>query len=148
MASPPITKPDTPDQMEAIITRFYNDIWNVFDVSPADEIIAPDVTFRGTLAEGSTDREGFKRYVREIGAAFPDFYQRIDEMYTDGETCIAQMYWTGTHTNVFRGVQPTGRKFAYPGVGIFKIHGGMIRECWVVGDTWEMWKVILDLERK
>lgn len=128
--------------MKAIVRRFYDDIWNVFDVAPADEIIAPDVVFRGTLEEGSTDREGFKRYVREIQAAFPDFHQRIDEMYTDGETCIARMYWSATHTNAFRGIQPTGRKFGYPGVGIFRINGGVIRECWVVGDTWGMWKVI------
>ena len=33
----------------------------------------------------------------------------------------------------FRGIHGTNRKFAYPGVGIFKILGGKIVDCWVVG---------------
>ena len=134
----------SPEAMKRIVRRFYDDIWNKFDLEPVDALISPNVTFRGTLSETTQDREGYKRYVREIQAAFPDFYQRIDALFVDeaNDTCVARMMWSGTHSATFRGVAATGRTFEYPGVGIFKIQGERIVDCWVVGDTWKMWKVI------
>ena len=128
--------------MTTVVRRFYNDLWNKFNPSVADEIISPSVTFRGTLEHGTTDLAGFKRYVREIQASFPDFHQRIDALYFDGEHCIARMHWSGTHVNVFRGIPGTNRRFEYPGVGIFTIRKGLICDCWVVGDTHGMYSVI------
>jgi predicted ester cyclase len=132
----------TADRMKATVRRFYDDLWNKFDTTVADEILAPDVVFRGTLQDGNHDREGFKAYVREIEAGFPDFYQRIDAMWVDGDTCIARMHWSATHTSSFRGIAPTGRSFAYPGVAIFRFSNDLIVECWAVGDTHLMWSVI------
>lgn len=130
--------------MNNLVRRFYDDIWNKFDTSPAliDAVISPNVTFRGTLEHGTTDINGFKRYVREIEASFPDFYQRIDETWVDGETIIARMHWSATHTHDFRAYKATGNKFEYPGVGIFKIRDGRIVDVWACGDTHGMFKVI------
>ncbi|OAL39844.1 hypothetical protein AYO20_00756 [Fonsecaea nubica] len=138
--------------MKLIVRRFYSDIWNKFDTTPAlvDELISPTVAFRGTLEHGTTDREGFKRYVREIEASFPDFYQRVDQLWVDSEneTCIARMHWSATHSKDFRGYAATGRRFEYPGVGIFRIVNGKIQDVWAVGDTWGMFKVISGVEDK
>ena len=130
--------------MENLVRRFYDDIWNKFDTSPEviDGIISPKVTFRGTLEHSTTDIDGFKRYVREIEASFPDFHQRIVATWVDGETIIARMHWSATHMNDFRGYKPTGKKFEYPGVGIFKIRDGRMVDVWVCGDTYGMFKVI------
>ncbi|KIW52429.1 hypothetical protein PV05_08065 [Exophiala xenobiotica] len=132
----------TREAMKLVVRRFYDDIWNKFDVGPVNELISPSVTFRGTLEHNTTDRDGFKRYVREIEAAFPDFYQRIDEMYVDGDRCIARMHWSATHTRDFREYKATHRRFEYLGVGIFKIINGQIQDVWAVGDTHGMFKVI------
>ncbi|KAL6252588.1 hypothetical protein RBB50_000307 [Rhinocladiella similis] len=132
--------------MKSIVRRFYDDIWNKFDISPVNEIISPAVTFRGTLKHGTTGIEGFKQYVHEIEASFPDFYQRVDEMYVDGEHCIARMHWSATHTKDFRGFKATNKKFEYPGVAIFKIVDGKIMDVWAVGDTYGMYKVISQAE--
>lgn len=130
--------------MQNLVRRFYDDIWNKFDTSPGliDAVISPKVTFRGTLEHSTTDREGFKRYVGEIQDSFPDFYQRIDQMWVDGETCIARMHWSGTHAHDFRGYKATGRRFEYPGVGVFKIQQDRIVDVWACGDTHGMFKVI------
>lgn len=129
--------------MKSLVQRFYSDLWNKFDTSIADTIISPQVAFRGTMEHKTQDREGFKRYVREIQAGFPDFQARIDAVYVDGENCVARLLWTGTHNGEFRGVKATGRKFEYPGVGIFRIEQGLIKDVWAVGDTHAMWSVIL-----
>jgi steroid delta-isomerase-like uncharacterized protein len=133
---------EDPARMKAVVRRFYDHLWNTFDTSITEEIIAPDVVFRGTLHDATHDREGFKDYVREIGAAFPDFHQRVDALWTDGGHCLARMFWSGTHRGDFRGITPTGRSFSYPGVAVFRFSAGLIAEVWAVGDTHRMWSVI------
>ncbi|RDW72823.1 hypothetical protein BP6252_06730 [Coleophoma cylindrospora] len=140
----------SPAEMNRIVTSFYNDIWNVFSLAPVESLLAPDMTFRGTLQSGDTDREGFKLYVLEVEAAFPDFHQEIKELIcdVDGQRCVARMLWSATHTSEFRGIKPTGKKFEYPGFATFKIKDGQITEVLAIGDTWELWKVILGLEER
>lgn len=140
----------SPAEMNRLVKSFYDDIWNVFSLAPVEALLTPELKFRGTLHPHDTDREGFKRYVQEVGAAFPDFYQEIKEVVcdVDGERCVARMRWSATHTSEFRGVKPTGRKFAYGGFATFKIKDGKITEILAIGDTWGMWKVILGLEKE
>lgn len=131
-----------PEAMKASVRRFYDDLWNKFDVSVADDILSPDVVFRGTMKDGHHDLAGFKDYVHEIEAGFPDFHQRIDEQWVDGDTCIARMYWSGTHRGDYRGHPATGRSVAYPGMAVFRFADGLITEVWAVGDTHGLWSVI------
>jgi steroid delta-isomerase-like uncharacterized protein len=140
----------SPAEMKRIVTSFYDDIWNVFSLTPVDSLLAPDLIFRGTMHSCNTDREGFKQYVFEVGAAFPDFYQEVKELICDidGQRCIARMQWSATHTREFRGVKPTGKKFEYSGFARFRFKDGKITEVLAIGDTWGMWKVILGLEKE
>src|SRR6266498_1423674 len=34
---------------KAIVRRFYDDLWNKFDITVADTLVSPRATFRGTL---------------------------------------------------------------------------------------------------
>lgn len=134
-------------QLKNQVRIFYEDLWNKFDTSVADRIMSPDLVFRGTMSAPSIGLAGFKQYVRDIQAAFPDFYAYIDELYVasaeDGHHCIAKMRWTGTHTQPFRGADLTGKKFEYPGIAIIKIEPDMmISRVWALGDTHEISKAI------
>jgi steroid delta-isomerase-like uncharacterized protein len=133
---------EQPAVMKAVVRRFYDDLWNKFDTDVADAILSRDVVFRGTLQDSSHDFVGFTAYVREIQVGFPDFYQRIDNLWVDGSTCIARMHWSATHTGTFRGLAATDRAFAYPGVAVFQFADELISEVWAVGDTHGMWSVI------
>jgi steroid delta-isomerase-like uncharacterized protein len=124
--------------MEEAVRRFYDDLWNQFDLSVADELLAPSVVFTGTLQDKPHDLDGFKAYVLEIQKGFSDFNHRVVDTWVDGDTCIARMFWSGTHDGEFRGTPPTGRSFSYPGVAIFRFDGGQIIEVWAVGDTHSM----------
>jgi predicted ester cyclase len=126
-----------------LVCRFYADIWNKFDLTPVAEILSNGLVFRGSLGH-PTDLEGFKKYVLEIQASFPDFHQRVDELYVDDaqHTCIAKMFWSATHSRPFRAIEPTNRRFFYPGVGIFRFENDRIIEVWAMGDTIGMWDVI------
>lgn len=83
------------EDLKSIVCAFYSDIWNKFDLSPVEDLISRKVTFRGTLEETPQDREGFKKYVREIQRGFPDFWQEVQDIWVcvDGKTVVARMLW-------------------------------------------------------
>lgn len=124
------------------IRRFYDDLWNRWDLGLADEIVAPDVRFRGSLGTTLQGREAFKGYVERVRAAFPDWHNQIDELIDAGDTVVARITCSGTHEGELFDVAPTGRRVSYVAVGIFRLAGGRIEEAWVVGDTQEIWRAL------
>ena len=118
-----------------IIRRYYNDMWNRWDMAVADEIIAEDITFRGSLAVTVQARDGFKQYVDLVRSAFPDFHNAIDDLIAEGDRVVARLTYSGTHQGELFGVAPTGRQVTYAGVAIFHIANGQVIDGWVMGDT-------------
>jgi steroid delta-isomerase-like uncharacterized protein len=126
----------------ALIRRFYEELWNRWDLALVDEIIAPDLRFRGSRGVTIEGRDAFVRYVERTRAAFPDWHNRIDELIAAGERVVARLTWKGTHRGEFLGIPPSGRRVSYVGAAFFHIQAGEIREGWVVGDTQELWRAL------
>jgi steroid delta-isomerase-like uncharacterized protein len=126
----------------AVIERFYRELWNRWDLAAADEIVAEDVRFRGSLGTTVRGREAFTDYVRSVRAAFPDWHNAIDELLAFGDRVVARLTWTGTHTGPLMGIEPTGRRVTYAGAAFFRLAEGRITEAWIVGDTQELWRVL------
>jgi predicted ester cyclase len=127
---------------EAVIRRFYDELWNQWRLDLADEIVAAEVRFRGSLGASNVGCDAFKGYVEGVRAAFPDWHNRIDELITAGEVVVARITCSGTHRGELFGIAPTGRRVAYPAVAIFHLADGVIEDAWVVGDTQELWRAL------
>ncbi len=127
---------------EKIVERFYLELWNAWDLSVTDEILAENVRFRGTLGTTLEGREAFKGYVETIRQAFPDWHNRIDETISCGDRVVTRMTWSGTHEGNLRDIEPTGARVEYLGAAIFRLSGTRIVEAWVVGDTQELWRAL------
>lgn len=136
-----------PEAHTAIVRRFYEELWNRWDLAVADEIVAEDIRFRGSLGTTVRGRDQFKAYVESVRAAFPDWRNEVDELFGAGEKVVARLTWTGTHRGELLGVPATGREVRYVGVAIFTVVGGVIEEAWVVGDTQELWRSLGLLRR-
>lgn len=139
-ALPETTGPEKPavaktEANKAVIRRYYEELWNRWDLAVADEIIASDITFRGSLAVTVEGREGFKQYLALVRSAFPDFQNVIEELIAEEDRVVARLTCTGTHEGGFFGIAPTGRKVTYTGVAVFRLAGGRIVDGWVLGDT-------------
>jgi steroid delta-isomerase-like uncharacterized protein len=133
----------TPEERNgAVIRRFYDELWNRWDLAVADEILAPDVRFRGSLGTSLAGIDAFKGYVERTRAAFPDWHNRIDELIAGRDTVVARLTWSGTHRGELLGIPPTGRRVTYVGAAIFHLDAGRIASAWVVGDTQELWRAI------
>ena len=127
---------------EKIVQRFYNELWNCWNLDVADEILAEDVRFRGTLGSTVEGREAFKSYVETVRQAFPDWHNRIDETISSDDRVVTRMTWSGTHAGKLLDVEPTGARVEYVGAAIFRISEGSIQDAWVVGDTQELWRAL------
>ena len=74
------------DENKNLIRRYYAGLWNRWDDAVVDEIIAPDIEFRGSLGITVRGRDGFRGYVARVRAAFPDFHNQIDQLLAEGDT--------------------------------------------------------------
>lgn len=120
---------------KTLVRQYYEEMWNRWDFTLADKLLADDLTFRGSLGTTCRGRAEFQKYMRAIHAAFPDFYNRIDDLVTEGDTVVARLTYSGTHQCELFGIAATGRRVSYVGVAIFRLAAGRIAEAWVLGDV-------------
>ena len=123
------------EQNKALVRRYYDELWNAWNLDVADEIIGADIAFRGSLGLTTKGLEGFKQYVNTVRAAFPDFHNTIEELIAEGDKVVARLTYRGTHRGTLFGIAPTGKRVTYTGVAIFRIAGGKVADGWVMGDT-------------
>jgi predicted ester cyclase len=123
------------EKNKGIIRRYYHELWNKWNLPLANELIAIDFSFRGSLAVEVQGLEGFKGYVNMVRAAFPDFHNTIEDLIAEDDKVVARLMYSATHRGEIFGVAPTGRKVEYSGMAIFRIVGNKIVNGWVLGDT-------------
>jgi steroid delta-isomerase-like uncharacterized protein len=119
-----------------LVMRYYEHLWNRWDTSAIDELIAPDIVFRGSLGTSVQGIQGFRSYVNTVRQAFPDFYNRVEELIADDDRVAARLSYSGTHAGVLLGIQPTGRSIRYAGAGFFRLANDRILE-----GTWEPYEL-------
>jgi steroid delta-isomerase-like uncharacterized protein len=123
------------EENKALVRRYYEELWNRWNLTLAEALLGEGLTFRGSLGVAVQGRDGFRDYMRTVQRVFPDFHNHIDELVAEGERVVARLTYTGTHQGELFGVAPTGKRVSYAGVAIFRIGAGRIAEGWVLGDV-------------
>jgi len=126
-----------------LILQYYNEMWNKWNFQLADELLAPDFVFRGSLGKEVRGREAFKDYMHAVRNAFSDFHNKIESIFRRETDLIARLMYTGTHDGTLLGIAPTNRRIAYPGIAIFRTNGHWFLEGYVVGDRLTLFEHIL-----
>jgi len=120
---------------KSVVRRYYSEIWNAWSEPALEELISPEIVFRGSIGTAVVGSAGFKRYVDRIRSAFPDFHNHIEELIAEGDKVAARLTYTGTHRGELFGFPGTGRKITYQGLAVFACQGGKIVRGFVLGDT-------------
>jgi steroid delta-isomerase-like uncharacterized protein len=126
--------PPVPDY-KSLVRRYYAELWNAWSTAALDELISPNIIFRGSIGTAVIGIEEFKQYVNRIRAAFPDFHNHVDELIGEDDKVVARLTYTGTHRGELFGFSGTGRKINYQGIAIFQFREGKIVLGFVLGDT-------------
>jgi steroid delta-isomerase-like uncharacterized protein len=111
-------------------------MWNQWDKSVFEQILAPDIVFRGSLGQEKRGYAGLSEYMDFIRTAFPDFTNRIEDVVSEGDRAFARLQYTGTHEGEIFNVAPTHRRISYAGAALFSFAKGKIREVWVLGNIY------------
>jgi predicted ester cyclase len=120
--------------LDALVHRFYDELWNDKDLAVVDEILAPDVRFRGSLGSARNGRDEFCAYVREVTSALANYRCRIDALVVEDRSAAARMTFSGDHVGEFLGRSPTGKRVGWSGAAFFEADDIVIRDIWVLGD--------------
>jgi predicted ester cyclase len=117
-----------------LVSAFYERIWHLGDLGAAEELLAEDFVFRGSLGSERRGTADFCDYVRSVRHALSDYRCEILECVAENEKVFAKMRFSGLHSAEFRGYSPTMLPVCWLGAALFRFDGDAIAELWVLGD--------------
>jgi predicted ester cyclase len=118
----------------ALVTSFYERLWNTGDESAMLDLLSAEFSFRGSLGAELTGHTTFWEYVCNVRTALANYRCDILECVSEGQKAFAKMQFSGTHVGFFRGHRPSGLPVHWQGAALFRFEAGRIRELWVLGD--------------
>ena len=126
---------DTPD---ALIRRWFEDVWNRGREDTIDELVADGAKIYGLSTPDGQPISGpdeFKPFYRQFRQAFPDIRITIVRTVTQGDVVAAHCDVTATHSsNGLVGVPASGRPVHFSGMCMVRIAEGRFVEGWNVFD--------------
>jgi steroid delta-isomerase-like uncharacterized protein len=129
------------EENKAIVRRFAEEILNEKRLDRADEIMTQDYVDHGAMPGQAPGLEGFKQKGAMWVAAVPDLRVGTEDMFAEGDRVAVRWTADGTHQGTLLGIPPSGRRFRFGGMSIFRVAEGKIAE------QWEEWDK-LDLMRQ
>lgn len=129
-----------------LIEIWYHEIWNNWNKDAIKQIVDEKLTFRGSLGIEKRGFEGLSEYIDFIRNSFPDFYNEIELVITEGNKSFAKLKYSGTHKGELFGIKPTGNRIMYTGSAIFSFQKGKIIDVWVLGDIYGLIKQLKQTE--
>lgn len=130
----------TAAESKAIIKRFYEELWNQRQVEIADEIFALDCLTH-QLQSGSEDvgvlrnPEAIRHHVAGWLAGFPDLRFDVEQIFAEEAHVVSRSVMHGTHTGMWFGISPTGKRVSIRMMVIHRIRDGQIAEDWVLVES-------------
>ena len=123
----------TPDEMKALVQRFYDEGWNNGDLSVYDELVAEDFTeYPGV--PGLEGREGFRQLNVMFKQAVPDMNVTVDQLVAEGDRIACRWTSTGTQTGELFGIPATGNELHVTATLIYRVEDGRLKEGWINRD--------------
>jgi predicted ester cyclase len=121
------------EQNKAAVRRFYEEVSNKKNMAVIPELIAPNYVAHGTLEVKGP--EGVKNSLTPIFTAFPDWHEKIDYMFAEGDMVATFTTLTGTFTGKMGDTAPTGKKVSTQSATLCRMEGGKQAEMWAIMDT-------------
>jgi ketosteroid isomerase-like protein len=117
------------EQNKALVRRFFEARVET-DLDAVDEMVAPDFVSHTKMVPGQQPgREGLKRAIVDVSAAFSDRRFVIEDQVAAGDKVVSRISGRGTYDRrELLGTAPTGREVAYKAIFIHRIEGGKIAE--------------------
>lgn len=126
---------------EALMRRWFRDVWKAGGETTVDELLAPDV--EGYL-EGQDIRgpQGFQDFRRQLLGAFPDLLVEVEDVVEAGARVAIRWRCSATHSGNGLGFPATFKKVSFRGMSWVEIQNGKIVRGW---DSWNQGALVQSL---
>jgi steroid delta-isomerase-like uncharacterized protein len=125
------------EENQALVRRWYEEVWNAGRADLIDELVAEDFVLHHTSLPGRpVPREAYKQLLPLFRTAFPDFRITVEDMLAHGDRVAVRLRQTGTHRGEFRGIPPSGKRVDTTALAILRFAGGRIAEAWGAERDW------------
>ncbi len=112
--------------------KFYRHL-DALQMDSLKALSAPDLKINYQSGEPGTLGD-MEPYIKMFYTAFPDYKHEIDGIIAADDKVVCRVTFTGTFTNSFMEMNPSGEKFRYKGIQIFQFVNGKVTNFWVVED--------------
>jgi predicted ester cyclase len=114
-----------------------HEIWNTGDLELIDSVYAPDFVAHWPASSEIPERrgiDGIRSGLARTRMAFPDWHERVLDVFGSAEMVASPYVSTGTHRGIYRGIEPTGRRVEIQEISIFRLAGDRVAEQWCIFD--------------
>ena len=122
------------EQNKALVRKILAEFDNNKNGDFMDEICTSDYKCHTPSNAEPINIKEHIEYAKAAYTAFPDHSHTIESIYADGDVVIVQEIFRGTHQGDFMGIAPTGNKYEFSGIAIFRFSDGKWAEYWADGD--------------
>ena len=119
-----------------LINRLH-EIWNTGNLELIENVYAPDFVAHWPASSKIPERrgiDGIRSGLTQTRIAFPDWYERVLDVFGSGDKVVSRYVSTGTHRGTFWGIEPAGRRVEIQEISIFRIAGDRVAEQWCMLD--------------
>jgi predicted ester cyclase len=131
----------TPDRNRTTILRFFRDVMGAGDLDLLDELAIEDYQDHVALSGQGQGRQGLKRRVARIRAAFQPRH-RLHEVIVDADSVAVHWTLSGFHSAEFLGIPPTGNPIEFDGVDMYLMREGRMAAHWNVVNLWAFYRQV------
>jgi steroid delta-isomerase-like uncharacterized protein len=119
---------------KSLILELTEALWNRKDLSAVDRYLAEDYVQSDPPLGFTPDREGFRRWVGVVTAAFPDLDWKTETIMAEGDKVATRWTVRGTHRREFFGVPATNKEMEITGLSVDLLEAGKVKQSWVQWD--------------
>jgi steroid delta-isomerase-like uncharacterized protein len=122
------------EENKTLVRSFFESFSNG-DLDATKAIMADNHIFHFLLADEPMDKENHAGAQSVFKAAIPDLKFEIHDQIAEGDKVVTRFTVTGTFTNEFQGLPPSGEAIEFSGTNIMRIVDGKSVEEWDAFDT-------------
>jgi predicted ester cyclase len=118
------------DENLAIAKRFFEEVWNEWNESAIDELVAANHEDHSLPPGMPPGVEGLKETIAMYQSANPDNRMTIVDELAQGDRVVTRWTGRGTHTGELTGIPLTGKQVTVTRIEISCMVGGKVVEHW------------------
>ena len=122
-----------------IMKKINEDIWNNAKVELIDNYYLEDFVAH-TPSGKWIGCDGVKNAVLFTHNAFPDWHEKIEDIFTSENKLVLRYISTGTHKGYFNNIPPSNNKIVLPEISIFLFKSNKVIEQWDSFDMFSLYK--------